>query len=88
MPKNDTPPKPHSKASNDDSVTLDLRPRERLRVRHHSDLHTVDLRIMEDVNGCGVWLSTKDGVVLPVKAVPGLIAVLQAIAAVKRGRAA
>ena len=31
MPKNNTPPKPHPKASNDDGVILHLTPRQQLR---------------------------------------------------------
>ena len=88
MPKNNTPPKPHSKATNDDSVTLDLRHGERLRVRHHPDLKTVDLRIMEDVSGTGAWCSTRDGVVVPLDALDPLIAALKRIAAQARRRAA
>lgn len=88
MPHQNTPSKTRGKASNDDGVTLDLPPRERLRVRHHPDLHTVDLRVMQDVTGSGAWMVSRDGVVIPVGTLDDLIDALKKIAATAKRRAA
>lgn len=71
MHNNSSSTTPPRKASTD-GVTLDLRPRERLRVRHQPGLKTVDLRIMEDATGSGAWMATKDGVAVPMGALDDL----------------
>ena len=86
MPKSNSPPKPHSKATNDDGVILYLTPRQQLRLAIKGE--AVTIRAWSDVTGIGVWLATKEGVTIPLDALDAAIDALKKIAATAKRRAA
>ena len=65
-------------------AVLQKNAREQVRITLYVD--SVDVRAFTDINGLGIYLSTKDGLRLPVELLPELISALKrAEAEVHRG---
>ena len=69
-------------------AVLQKNAREQVRITLYTykDADSVDVRAFNDINGLGIYLSTKDGLRLPVELLPELISALKrAEAEVHRG---